>query len=127
LSTTLSSFQDHEQERRKRSGADRWDEVWEGELHMAACPTPSQIDVEHHLAMWLDRFWAAPRKARVRGINNLAKTGAGRDWVHDFRIPDIVMMERDRFSIIKQTHLVTVHPTPSSCGVARFWRWASMA
>jgi hypothetical protein len=27
----------------------------------------------------------------------------------------------------KESARVTVHPTPSSCGVARFWRWASMA
>jgi hypothetical protein len=28
---------------------------------------------------------------------------------------------------VTEISFVTVHPTPSSCGVARFWRWASMA
>jgi Uma2 family endonuclease len=36
---------------------------------------------------------------------NIAAAGAGENWVHDYRIPDLVLITADRFGIIKRTHL----------------------
>jgi Uma2 family endonuclease len=105
MSSVMPSISEIELETRRRWGADRWDEVWDGVLHMAAAPNPFHQDIESDLERYLQRHWADPIKARVRHNNNLAKAGAGKRWKEDYRIPDLVLMTRDRFHIIKRTHL----------------------
>lgn len=105
MSSLSPSVEDVDLEKRKRWGADRWDEVWEGVLHMAASPNPFHQDIESELEQYLQKHWADPIRARVRHNNNVAKDGAGRKWRDDYRIPDLVLMTRDRFHIIKKTHL----------------------
>ena len=46
-------------EDRKRTGADRWDEMWEGVLHMAATPNKRHNRLQFQLCDWLDKHWAA--------------------------------------------------------------------
>ncbi len=69
-------------ERRAR-GADRWDEMWEGELHMV--PPPSELHQD--IALRLVRVLAPLAEARgllARMETGLYRPGSERDW----RVPD---------------------------------------
>jgi Uma2 family endonuclease len=80
-------------EERRRSGADRWDEVWQGVLHMV--PPPSS---------WHQRFGSrlfrilAPI-AEVAGLEATYETGLFRPGaVHDYRVPDLVFARSEVIS-----------------------------
>ena len=71
-------------ERRAR-GADRWDEMWEGELHMV--PPPS----EQHQAIGSALFVALTPLAAARGLVARYETGLFRPGVDDdYKVPDQV-------------------------------------
>ena len=73
---------------RKRTGADRWDEMWEGVLHMPPSPTPEHQDLEGALESYLRYRWAQ-QGAKVYHNVNVASVGG---WPNDYRIPDIVIL-----------------------------------
>jgi Uma2 family endonuclease len=81
---------------RALTGADHWDEFWEGVLHMPPMPNREHQDFQWALETWLRRFWASPRQGRVYHEVNLAPPGG---WPTDYRIPDLVLLAPDRFSI----------------------------
>lgn len=68
-------------ERRRRSGLDRNDEVWEGVLHMVPAPSGPHSSVEWQLARLLGPL-AEQADLHAGGQFNL---GAGE---HDYRVPD---------------------------------------
>jgi Uma2 family endonuclease len=69
-------------ERRRRSGLDRLDEVWEGVLHMVPAPGFAHALITQQLAVILD----AP--GRVAGlIPTMGEFNLGQDE-RDFRVPD---------------------------------------
>jgi Uma2 family endonuclease len=69
-------------ERRRRSGLDRLDEVWEGVLHMVPAPNDVHADVAQQLAILLD---APARAAGLFPTMHEFNLGDSRD---DFRVPD---------------------------------------
>jgi Uma2 family endonuclease len=78
---------------RARLGIDRWDEVWEGVLHMVPPPTY----FHQKLGSRLLAFLAAPLERR--GILVQYETGVFRrttDGREDYRQPDLVFLEADR-------------------------------
>lgn len=82
---------------RRRTGVDRWDEVWEGVLHMPPMPNRAHQDLEGALETWLRRFWSGPRGNKVYHQINLATPGG---WPErNYRIPDLVLLTPDRFHI----------------------------
>jgi Uma2 family endonuclease len=81
---------------RKRTGADRWDEMWEGVLHMTAAPNKRHTRLQVQMRNWLDEHWARPLGNQVDLLVNVASVGG---WPHDYRIPDVVLLTPDRFSI----------------------------
>jgi len=81
---------------RKRCGADQWDEMWEGVLHMPPAPNRDHQALEGALERWLWTYWAEPRGARVYHQINVASVGG---WPSDYRIPDLVLLTPDRFHI----------------------------
>jgi Uma2 family endonuclease len=83
-------------ERRKKTGADRFDEMWEGVLHMPPRPNRMHQDLEGSLEAYLRFHWAPPREAKVYHQINLASIGA---WPNDYRIPDLVLLLPERFAI----------------------------
>ena len=89
---------------RKRTGAAQRDEVWEGVLHMSPEPDCEHQDFEGCLETWLRLNWARPRRAKVYHRINLALPNAGSSWVDNYRIPDLVLLTRERFSINCRTH-----------------------
>ena len=81
---------------RKKTGADRWDEMWEGVLHMAPVPNREHQHFKWALVTWLWNHWAEPRGNRVYLEINVASVGG---WPDDYRVPDLVLLTPDRFSI----------------------------
>jgi Uma2 family endonuclease len=81
---------------RKRTGADRWDEMWEGELHMVPMPNREHQDLEWAMETYLRLRWARSRKAKVYHNINLAAPGG---WPNNYRIPDLVLLRPERFGI----------------------------
>jgi Uma2 family endonuclease len=81
---------------RKRTGADRWDEMWEGVLHMPPMPNRQHQDLEGAMETYLRVHWARPRGCRVYHQINLASPGG---WPNNYRIPDLVLLSPERFGI----------------------------
>lgn len=82
---------------RKKTGEDRWDEIWEGELHMPPAPNREHQEFVSALKIWLELHWAKPKGGRVHWEVNLASPGG---WPNkDFRIPDLILLTPDRFGI----------------------------
>jgi len=92
----ISVVPQHILEARARTGADRWDEMWEGVLHMPAMPNREHQDLALQIATWLDTRWVSPARGRVHGPINLASPGG---WPADYRIPDLLLLRPDRFPI----------------------------
>lgn len=69
-------------ERRRRSGLDRLDEMWEGELHLIPAPGHAHASVAQQLAVLLD----AP--ARAAGLEPTMHEFSLGDSERDFRVPD---------------------------------------
>jgi Uma2 family endonuclease len=85
------------QDWRKRTGADKWDEVWDGVLHMPPMPNRTHQHLEGSLQLYLTIHWARPRKARVYHQINLAAPGG---WPNkNYRIPDLLLLTPERFHI----------------------------
>jgi Uma2 family endonuclease len=81
-------------ERRRRAGADRRDEVWEGVYHMVPAPSGPHAEIEWQLAALL-RPLAAAAGLTATGEFNLGESE------HDFRVPD-GGLHRDRPSGVWQ-------------------------
>jgi Uma2 family endonuclease len=96
MKAVIPEVPEHILDERKRRGADRWDEMWEGVLHMAAAPNKRHTRLQVQLHNWLDTHWARPAGNQVDLLINVASVGG---WPHDYRIPDIVLLTPDRFAI----------------------------
>src|SRR5579872_3152905 len=78
---------EHIIEWRKRTGMWQRDEIWDGVLHMSPEPDREHQDFEGGLEMWLRLNWARPRRSKVYHRINLARPGAGSDWIHNYPRP----------------------------------------
>jgi Uma2 family endonuclease len=96
MKAVITEVPEHMLAERKRTGADRWDEMWKGVLHMAAAPHKRHSRLQVQLHNWLDVHWARPGGNQVDLLINVASAGG---WPHDYRIPDIVLLTPDRFAI----------------------------
>ncbi|HEY3445630.1 MAG TPA: Uma2 family endonuclease [Myxococcales bacterium] len=81
-------------EERRKTGADRWDEVWEGVLHMVAPPSS-----------WHQRFGTKLLRilatiAEAKGLESSYETGLYRPGTGegDYRVPDLVFARPERIS-----------------------------
>ena len=81
---------------RRQTGNDKYDEMWEGVLHMTPAPRRSHQDIVLDMAMWLLTHWARPLGNRVHQDVNVASPGG---WPNNFRVPDLVLLTPDRFAI----------------------------
>jgi Uma2 family endonuclease len=78
---------------RARTGADRFDEMWEGVLHMT--PSPSfqhQMHASRILNFFVEVWCPRTGGAAVMQIN----VSAPERWDQDYRIPDVAVMQPDR-------------------------------
>jgi Uma2 family endonuclease len=96
MKAVMSSLLPDIQEMRKRTGADRWDEMWEGVLHMPPMPNRDHQDLEFCLESYLRSYWAPRRQAKVYHQINVASIGG---WPKSYRIPDLVLLLPQSFAI----------------------------
>ena len=87
---------------RKRNGADQWDEMWEGVLHMPPPPNLEHQDLEGALEAYLRVRWAPGSGGKVYHQVALAPIGG---WPHDYRVPDLVLLLPQRFAIDRRQYL----------------------
>jgi Uma2 family endonuclease len=81
---------------RRQTGSDRWDEMWDGVLHMPPMPNRFHQDLEGALESYLRHVWAPMTRWKVYHQINLAAPGG---WPDDYRIPDLVLLSPKRFAI----------------------------
>jgi Uma2 family endonuclease len=82
-------------ELRKRTGADRWDEMWEGVLHMPPMPNRSHQDLEGGLEAFLRRHLKSSKIKVYHQINLTSPRG----WPNNYRIPDLLLVGPARAGI----------------------------
>ena len=96
----------HWLEERKNSDAAKWDEMWNGVLHMPPMPNGMHQDFAGDLRDFLKRRWAKPRGGRVNQEVNLTTPEDEAHWTLNYRIPDIVLLDRARRHIDKNEYMV---------------------
>jgi Uma2 family endonuclease len=96
MKAVMPNVPEHILEWRRRTGADRYDEMWEGVLHMAPVPNRDHQDFAFLLAIWLRSNWAIPNGCRVHLEINIAEGGT---WPDNYRVPDLVLLTPTRFHI----------------------------
>jgi Uma2 family endonuclease len=82
---------------RRTSGADRYDEMWDGVLHMPPEANREHGDFQFCLHSWLKDYWAVPTGGRVHNPINVSPTLE--NWRKNYRVPDLVLLSPDRFAI----------------------------
>jgi Uma2 family endonuclease len=90
MATLIRSFELEERLRaeRRASGADRWDEVWEGTYVMAPLPNDEHQFLQQRLSTILDLVIGFAGNGDVRpGVN----VSDREDWTHNYRCPDVVV------------------------------------
>ncbi len=75
---------------RKTSGADRYDEVWEGVYMMAPLANNEHQDLQFELAAALKNAIGADQCVRVQAGANVSDREEA--WLHNYRIPDVVVV-----------------------------------
>ncbi|MFV1968689.1 MAG: Uma2 family endonuclease [Pirellulaceae bacterium] len=87
---------------RKETGADRFDEMWDGVVHMNPVPNRDHEGLGLDLYSWLRHHWARPRRAKIFRERNVAIPGG---WPRDYRVPDLVLMTPDRLPQDKNEYI----------------------
>jgi len=98
MKAVMANVPEHILAWRHRTGADQWDEMWEGVLHMAPSPNRDHQSFEFKLGIWLDGNWAEPSGCKVYPQINIADPDAA-IWTENYRVPDLVMLTPQRFHI----------------------------
>jgi len=89
---------------RQRTGADRFDEMWEGVLHMT--PSPSfqhQLQASRILSFFVEIWCSRTGGGAVMQLN----VSTSDRWDQDYRIPEVSVMKADR---LPQDEVMFVRP-----------------
>jgi Uma2 family endonuclease len=106
MRAVIADLPKHWLEERRRSGAHRFDEMWDGVLHIPPARTTSQQALKCDLAIYLHAHWAKPRGCRVNQEVNLTTPEDEAQWTLNYRIPDLVLLDSARFGIDKDEYMV---------------------
>ena len=90
-------------QQRRRNGSERWDEMWEGVLHMNPPPSFEHQDLEVELMVWLRNYWAKRGEREAR--HQAAVSPREDDWVEDYRTPDIILLCGQSIARKRETYL----------------------
>jgi Uma2 family endonuclease len=82
-------------EERRRLGHDRFDEVWEGMLHMVPAPSPPHQSLERRLSAALEPI--ADRRS-LKLLTNVGVYDPNVSGHKSYRVPDIVLVAREHIS-----------------------------
>ena len=106
MKAVVADFPPHWLAERMRTGAHQFDEMWAGVLHIPPVQTTGQQALNGELAAYLKRRWAKPARGRACYQVNLTTPDDEPQWTKNYRIPDIVLLSRDRLSIDKNEYMV---------------------
>ena len=87
---------------RARTGADRWDEVWEGILHMAPAPSTEHQRLEAELLQALVQVIRRTGRGTVFSQANVADPV---DQMDDYRVPDIAVVLHESTATIAEHYI----------------------
>lgn len=93
-------------EERRESDAFRWDEVWDGVLHMSPPPNRDHQRFVRDLQFLLHTRWAKPNKGQVDQEVSLTAPEDEEKWRSNYRVPDLVLLPADRRQIDKNEYMV---------------------
>lgn len=77
---------------RKETGADRFDEMWDGVLHMPPAPSVDHQDTASGICSFFREVWA-PRSGGMALVQ--ANVSTPERWDRDYRIPDVAVVTRE--------------------------------
>ena len=97
---------------RQRSGAERFDEMWEGVLHVFPTPTCRHQTALLDLTSFLDEIYGRTFGGFVCWRLNVVRPQDEADWQNNYRIPDLVLLDPDRLDFNKHDY---VCGPPSVC------------
>jgi Uma2 family endonuclease len=89
------------QEQRRTTGADRFDEVWDGVLHMVPSANIEHQNFEGSLIAWLRNYWLQPDRMVLHQVN----VSPNDNWVNNYRIPDIVLLSAKDLEYVRDTFI----------------------
>ena len=87
---------EHELADRRAKGLDRWDEMWEGVLHMTPAPSVEHQNILDAMIEFLRSLLRRTSRGRVLSGINVFKEGA-----ENYRIPDLTFVSAGREHVIK--------------------------
>lgn len=76
---------------RRRTGADRWDEMWEGVLHMVPSPNLEHQHFGSQIDGYLNTHWLGEGRKVYREVDVASVDG----WSSDYRCPDLLLLLPD--------------------------------
>jgi Uma2 family endonuclease len=88
---------------RKRKGADRYDEVWDGVYVMPSMPSLEHQELVHDLGAIFDEVVKRPGLGKVYPGVNVSDRGA--DWKKNYRVPDLVVVLKNSRAVSHSTHV----------------------
>jgi Uma2 family endonuclease len=101
MRAVIADIPKHWLDEHRSSDASQWDEMWNGELHMAAMPNRFHQRLVFQLQSFLQNHWAKPSGGDVEQEVNLTTPEDEETWTHNYRIPDLVILDSSRFHIDK--------------------------
>ena len=94
MRAVIVHLDDAELARRRSTGLDRWDEMWEGVLHMTPAPSVEHQRILDRIVGFLEPLVRTIARGQlVSGINVFRAEG-------DYRIPDITFVARAREELL---------------------------
>ena len=99
---TDPTTEDQVRARRVASGADLFDEVWDGVYVVAPFPNDEHQEIVAELIAALHASVAAPKLGKVRPSVNVSDRDEG--WAENYRAPDVAVFLRGTKAINRKTH-----------------------
>jgi Uma2 family endonuclease len=90
MRAVLVHVTDAELANRRAKGLDRWDEMWEGVLHMTPAPSNEHQRILDELIMFLGRHLRDTKRGTLRSGINVFKSS------DNYRIPDLTFVTKGR-------------------------------
>jgi Uma2 family endonuclease len=88
---------------RKRTGADRYDEVWDGVYVMPSMPSLEHQELVNDLGALFDEVVKRPGLGKVYPGVNVSDPGS--DWKTNYRVPDVVIVLKNSRAVSHSTHV----------------------
>jgi Uma2 family endonuclease len=94
MNAIVKDFPKHWLEERRRSGACRWDEMWEGVLHIPPVSTVPHQELLGDLLVLLHQEWHEHDRLEVIHRVPVVLPCNQSRWEWDYRIPDLLILDR---------------------------------